>query len=110
MRVFKVGHHYKDILSVSREEDQFVSWFSLDGSGIGNSGGIRAAKYVKIKHTLPSYIVLITRETSHRVSNPWEDIIDYNSGSILYWGDAKFSLEKKYAEFRELYRYSLINT
>lgn len=99
-RVFKIGHNYKDILSVSREQDEFVSWFSFDSSGIGNSGGIRPAKYLNIDSELPCYIVLITRNTSHRWHNPWEDIIDYSTGSIFYWGDAKFNSDKNYSEFR----------
>ena len=97
---YKIGHNYRDILSVSRERDEFVSWFSLKGSGIGNSGGIRSAKYLKINSHLPCYIVLITRNISHRWYNPWEDIVDYSSGAIYYWGDAKFDSEKNYDEFR----------
>lgn len=97
---YKLGHDYKDILSVSREKDEFVSWFFLNGSGIGNSGGIRAARHLKIKSQLPAYIVLITRNISHRWYNPWEDIIDYSTGTIFYWGDAKFDSKKSYSEFR----------
>ena len=98
--IYRLGHTYKDILSVSRQKDEFVSWFSLDGSGIGNSGGIRAAKYLKIESELPCYMVLITRRISHRWYNPWEDIIDYSTGTIFYWGDAKFDSNKTYSEFR----------
>ncbi|MCX2743661.1 restriction endonuclease [Mangrovivirga sp. M17] len=97
---YRIGHTYKDILSVSRKNDEFVSWFSLNGSGIGNSGGIRAAKYLNIKSQIPAYIVLITRNTSHRWYNPWEDIIDYSTGTIFYWGDAKFDSKKNYSDFR----------
>jgi HJR/Mrr/RecB family endonuclease len=100
MNFFKVGHQYKDILSVSKEDDQFVSWFSIEGSGIGNSGGIRAAKHAFLKSEFPSYIVLITRETTHRVVNPWEDIVDYGTATILYWGDAKFDDTKSYPDFK----------
>ncbi len=99
-KIFKIGHTYKDVLSVSKEKDQFVSWFAHNGSGIGNSGGIRAAKFLNIHSTLPSYLVLITRNISHRWHNPWEDIIDYSSGTIFYWGDAKFTDNKSYEEFR----------
>lgn len=97
---YKIGHNYKDILSVAREQDEFVSWFSLNGSGIGNSGGIRSAKFLHFKTELPCYIVLITRDISHRWYNPWEDIVDYSSGSILYWGDAKFDDSKSYTDYR----------
>lgn len=97
---FKIGHNYKDILSVSREQDEFVSWFALNGSGIGNSGGIRSARFLHLKTELPCYIVLITRDISHRWYNPWEDIVDYSTGTIFYWGDAKFDDNKSYADYR----------
>lgn len=100
VRVFRLGHIYKDILSVSRDNDEFVSWFSLKGSGIGNSGGIRSAKYLHLKSEIPCYIVLVTRNISHRWYNPWEDIIDYSSGTIFYWGDAKSDKDKSYTDFR----------
>ncbi|WP_335965419.1 restriction endonuclease [Galbibacter sp. PAP.153] len=99
-KIYKIGHHYKDILSVSRDQDQFVSWFSHKSSGIGNSGGVRAAKYLNLDSSIPSYIVLLTRNISHRWYNPWEDIIDYSSGYIHYWGDAKFDSTKDFDKFR----------
>ncbi len=98
--IYKIGQVYKDILSVSRDKDQFVSWFSTKGSGIGNSGGIRAARYVNGLLSVPCYLVLITRNTSHHRYNPWEDIVDYSSGLIYYWGDAKFSNDKSYSDYR----------
>lgn len=97
---FKVGHNYKDILSLSRQEDEFVSWFAFEGSGIGNSGGIRSARYNSEISELPCYIVLITRNISHHHENPWEDIIDIKTSTILYWGDAKFNPNKSYEDFR----------
>jgi len=99
-RSFKLGHNYKDILSVSREQDEFVSWLALNGSGIGNAGGIRRAKFLKLKTDLPCYIVLITRNISHHWHNPWEDIIDYSTGAIFYWGDAKFDESKSFKDYR----------
>lgn len=99
-RIFKIGNNYKDILSLSKNEDQFVSWFSYNGSGIGNSGGIRSAKYLKINSDIPCYMVLITRNISHRCYNPWEDIVDFSTGSIFYWGDAKADENKDYNQFR----------
>lgn len=97
---FKIGHNYKDILSVSREKDEFVSLFALKGSGIGNSGGIRSAKFLHLTTELPCYIVLITRDISHRWYNPWEDIVDYSTGTIFYWGDAKHDPNKSYRDYR----------
>ena len=97
---YKIGHNYKDILSVSKELDQFVSWFSNGQSGIGNSGGIRGAKYLYLQTDMPCYLVMITRNISHRWHNPWEDIIDYSTGKIFYWGDAKFSIDKEHTDFK----------
>ena len=96
----KIGHNYKDILSVFREQDQFVSWFSFKESGIGSSGSIRAAKYLNLDSHLPCYIVLITRNISHRWYDPWEDMIDCSTGYIFYWGDAKFDNKKSSKEFK----------
>ncbi len=97
---YKIGHSYKDILSVSRELDEFVSWFSNGESGIGNSGGIRSAKYLYLQTDMPCYLVMITRGISHRWYNPWEDIIDYSTGKIFYWGDAKFNIAKEHDDFK----------
>lgn len=99
-KTFKIGHSYKDILSVSREEDEFVSRFAFKNSGIGNSGGIRPARFLNLQSKLPCYIVLITRNISHRWYNPWEDVVDYSTGTIFYWGDAKFHPSKNYNDFR----------
>lgn len=67
---YKIGHDYSDIIGSSRKNDQFVSWFSIRGSGIGNSGGIRPAKFIKEIIGLPAYIVVFTRNISHRHHNP----------------------------------------
>lgn len=98
-RIFRIGHEYKDILSVSKTEDQFVMWFKKGRSGIGNAGGIRYSNFKCKKSDLPAYVVLITRNTSHRLHNPWEDIVDFSTGSILYWGDAKHRENKRYDHF-----------
>ena len=100
MKKYQIGHEYKDILSTSIEQDQFVSWFSYGESGIGNSGGVRPAKYLNIDTSIPAYIVLFTRNISHRWYNPWEDIIDFQTATIFYWGDAKFNKEKSYSDFQ----------
>lgn len=97
---YKIGHDYLDIIGSSRKNDQFVSWFSIRGSGIGNSGGIRPAKFIKEIIAIPAYIVVVTRNISHRHHNPWEDVVDYSSGKIYYWGDAKKNIAKTYNEFK----------
>ncbi len=94
-RSFKIGHEYVDDIANSKEKDQFVKWLP----GIGNSGGIRPVKFKNITFELPSFIVLITRQTAHRHHNPWDDIIDYMGGKIYYWGDAKYDINKSYIDF-----------
>ena len=95
MNTYKVGHSYVDDIANSKDKDQFVKWLP----GMGNSGGIRPVKYKNIKTDFPAYIILITRQTAHHHYNPWDDIVDYVSGKIYYWGDAKFNKEKNYKDF-----------
>lgn len=95
MNSYKVGHSYVDDIANSKSRDQFVTWIP----GMGNSKGIRPVRFKKIKTDLPAFIILLTRQSSHRHLNPWDDIIDYVSGQIFYWGDAKFNKEKSYSDF-----------
>jgi hypothetical protein len=95
MNTYKVGHSYVDDIANSKDKDQFVKWLP----GMGNSGGIRPVKFKNIKTGFPAYIILITRQTAHHHYNPWNDIVDYVSGKIYYWGDAKFIKEKNYKDF-----------
>lgn len=94
-RVYRLGHTYIDDIANSRDKDQFVGWLP----GIGNSKGIRCARRKKNKNGLPAFVILLTREINHKHHNPWDDIIDYNSSSIFYWGDAKFVPDKTYTDF-----------
>ena len=65
-----------------------------------NADGIRALNYVSKKSDhLPAYIILISHEVK-RIGNPWEDIVDHNTATIMYWGDAKLDKIKGYSEFR----------
>lgn len=95
MNTYKVGHSYVDDIANSKSKDQFVTWIP----GMGNSKGIRPVRFKNIKTDLPAFIILLTRQSSHRHLNPWDDIIDYVSGQIFYWGDAKFNKEKSYPDF-----------
>ena len=94
-RKYKVGHEYIDNIANSREKDEFVRWLP----GIGNSRGIRCANFRTFKNTVPAFVVLITREIRHKHHNPWDDIVDYGSSKIFYWGDAKYSTSKNYTEY-----------
>lgn len=94
-KIYRLGHTYIDDIANSRDRDQFVSWLP----GIGNSKGIRCARYKAHKSQTPAFIVLLTREIVHKHHNPWDDIIDYNSSKIFYWGDAKFNVSKGYEDY-----------
>lgn len=97
---YKVGHEYIDKGGSSNEKDQFLRWINLDKSGMRNADGIRALNYVsKNSDYLPAYIILVSHEIK-RVGNPWEDIVDFNSATIYYWGDAKLDERRRYNEFR----------
>lgn len=94
-KAYRLGHTYVDDIANSKDRDQFVKWLS----GIGNSKGIRCAKFKNYRSIIPAFVVLLTSEINHKHHNPWDDIIDYNSSKIFYWGDAKFVLNKKYKDF-----------
>src|SRR5262249_17272567 len=52
---------------------------------------------------IPSCLILTTTNISQQYHNPWEDSVDYNSGQIIYWGDAKFdscNRTKKHTDFK----------
>lgn len=95
LKSYRLGHEYVDDIANSKEKDQFVNWLP----GIGNSKGIRYARFKNFKSDIPAFVVLLTREISHKHHNPWDDLVDYNTSKILYWGDAKFILNKDYKEF-----------
>lgn len=94
-KVYRLGHTYVDDIANSRDRDQFVKWLP----GMGNSKGIRYARYKNFQCTSPAFVVLLTREINHKHHNPWDDIIDYGGSKIFYWGDAKFDLNKGYKDF-----------
>jgi restriction endonuclease Mrr len=97
---YKVGHTYVDTGGSSKDHDQFLRWINIAKSGMRNMDGIRALNYVSKKSDhLPAYVILVSHEIK-RAGNPWEDIVDYNSATVYYWGDAKFDLEKHFTEFR----------
>ncbi|MCX6132983.1 MAG: restriction endonuclease [Ignavibacteriales bacterium] len=96
MKSYRVGHSYRD-LTKRVPEDEFINWLDTNGSTIGTTGGIRPKKFLSsmLLQSLgglkvPSSLVITTTNISQQFHNPWEDVVDYNSGSIIYWGDAKF--------------------
>ncbi len=104
--VYRVGHAYRD-LTKRVSEDEFINWLDTDGHTVGTTGGIRPKRYIDLgmyKHVngIPSSLFLITTRVSQQYHNPWDDIVDYSTGQILYWGDAKYDgarREKKHNEF-----------
>ena len=97
---YKVAHIYIDKGSISHESDQFLRWINIPGSGMRNADGIRALNYVDRKsNSLPAYIILVSHEVK-RHGNPWEDVVDYTTSSIKYWGDAKHHPSLGYEDFR----------
>ena len=104
--VYRVGHEYRD-LTKRIPEDEFINWLDTDGHTIGTTGGIRPKRYIdpnmhRHARGVPSALFLITTRVSQQYHNPWDDIVDYSTGQILYWGDAKFDSgrrQKKHNEF-----------
>ncbi len=104
--VWKIDHSYRDIGVKDKSkgyppEDEFASRVSIDRTqqwGIANSGGIRklsSGKEKKKNNKLPpAAVFLITNTSSNAFHNPWEDSIDYATGTVTYWGDAKY-IEKE---------------
>jgi len=100
MNYYKIGHTYTDTGGTSKEQDQFLRWINIPKSGMRNMDGIRALNFVsRSSDFIPAYIILISHQVK-RAGNPWEDIVDYNSGSIYYWGDAKFNIQRHFTEYR----------
>jgi hypothetical protein len=85
---------------VSSENDQFLRWLNLRGSGIRNMGGIRSLKFTSLEIGVSAAIVLVTDERSTGSnSNPWDDLVDIAHGRIVYWGDAKFDPKRTVDQF-----------
>ncbi len=99
MKVFRIGHAYKDRGGVTKDGDEFLAWVNIPGSGMLNSPGIRPLKYVHKLSPLPAYLILVTHEKRRGMLNPWDDVIDHSTGQILYWGDAKFDKKKRHIDF-----------
>jgi hypothetical protein len=100
MNSYKIGHTYIDTGGSSKPQDQFLRWINLPNSGMRNMDGVRALNFVNKKSNfVPAYIILVSHEVK-RAENPWDDIIDYQSSIIYYWGDAKYNKSKHYTEAR----------
>ena len=105
--IWRIDHEYRDAGVKSKKQgypasDQFASLVSIDRSqnwGIKNAGGIRklsSGKGIKKNDQLPpAAIFLITSTPGNTFHNPWEDSIDYSSGTLLYWGDAKYEKDRQ---------------
>lgn len=99
---YVVGQLYKDTNYRDRTTDQFGVWLS-DGldNGLSSGGGIRAIQPDEQNDQLdlPAAIVLVTSNTeTGEVDKPWRDAIDFETGSALYWGDARSDSSALYRE------------
>lgn len=97
-----VGNEYIDLGARNNKKDQFLRWFNLDNSGMGNSSGMRGFKYINKprKTSLKAFVILITSNVGDpRGNNKWRDSIDTRSKKIMYFGDAKMDEKKKAEDF-----------
>lgn len=104
--IWEIDHTYIDAGVRSKqggysEKDEFASWVSIDRKqnwGIKNAGGIRklsSGRGAQKNNALPpAAIFLITSRYGNSFHNPWEDSIDYGTGTVSYWGDAKYETGK----------------
>jgi hypothetical protein len=99
-RVYRVGQIYRDTGGVTKPEDQFLRWINTKGAGMGNSEGIRAIRNAHKCMPLPAFLVLVTHELTGGARNPWDDLVDFSAGEIIYWGDAKRDSSKKCDDFK----------
>ena len=101
-RIYRLGRVYRDRGGIKFPEDQFLRWMNIEGSGIGNSGGIRPLRYLDsvVSDGLPACVVLVTAGTTTVPKNPWSDFVDFSSAEISYWGDAKLDDSKRLDDFK----------
>ena len=99
-RVFRVGHEYRD--RVGYPDDELIAWLTTEAGSISNGGGVRFKDPMdnrqideETSRAIPAYFLLITSNKSGQHHNPWDDVVDENSGNIHYWGDAKFTTRKR---------------
>jgi hypothetical protein len=100
--IYRLGHEYIDKASRAHEDDQFLAWLNIDGSGMLNSPGIRPLAYTSPLsfHGLPAYLVLVTHEVIGGQLNPWDDVVDLSNAEVVYWGDAKHHPTKNMDDFK----------
>jgi len=107
-----IDSHYKNTGSKNDPKDEFIRkiWVDIDKNDsnnanwtIPNSGGIRGLAKGKngIKKISidKAAIFCITAKHNTGSHNPWEDSINYFSGQIRYWGDAKAKKGKRIDDF-----------
>jgi hypothetical protein len=103
-RLWRIGPEYRDRGGKSFVDDEILRWLDTGVAGsIQNSSGIRykdcVSNCVKDPETgrvVPAFFVLTTTEMSAQHHNPWHDVVDQCSGTIHYWGDAKFSARNRF--------------
>jgi len=97
---YRLGHDYRDLGRSTSQDDQFLAWINLPGSGMRNMGGIRPLKFVNLDEQVTAAIVLVTDDRSAgSAANPWDDLVDIHHGRIVYWGDAKWDAVRTVDDF-----------
>jgi hypothetical protein len=100
IRQYRVGHTYRDTASLKGSGDQFLAWLNQPGSGMRNMSGVRPLKHIQLAAPTPAVVILVTGATSAgSTANPWEDVVDFRHGSVVYWGDAKFDVKRSVDDF-----------
>ena len=101
MKSYGLGKKYRDKGKLT-QGDEFLSWVNIPGSGMLNSPGIRPLHYIHMTalKPLPAYLILVTNEKTGGHLNPWDDLVDYATSEVIYWGDAKKHKSKKLLDFQ----------
>jgi len=101
VKSYGLGKKYRDKGKLT-QGDEFLSWVNIPGSGMLNSPGIRPLHYIHMTalKPLPAYLILVTNEKTGGHLNPWDDLVDYATSEVIYWGDAKKHKSKKLLDFQ----------
>lgn len=100
--IYRIGQTYRDAGNLNDPGDQFSRWITVGQSSISNGGGIRAQWPADATRetSVPANLFLVTADVATSFDNPWSTVIDYRSGTIEYWGDAKADASRTINDFR----------
>ena len=94
-KVYRLDCEYED-RKAKDQPNEFVRWL-----GIRNSGGVREMMTLQRSGGVADIgvLVVVSRHVAGSGYNPWEDVVDRNTGRIWYWGDAKAHRTKNRDDF-----------